>query len=83
MTKYHSQKMVVDGINLDSKKEAQRWCELRLLLRRSMEDPPKENALILRTLFIPKKEKLWLKTPKVSEHLTTLLKESLCFGYTA
>jgi hypothetical protein len=33
MTKYHSQKMVVDGINFDSKKEAQRWCELRLLER--------------------------------------------------
>ena len=31
MTKYNSQKMDVDGIEFDSKKEARRWCELRLL----------------------------------------------------
>ena len=31
MAKYHNQKMNVDGIEFDSKKEARRWCELRLL----------------------------------------------------
>lgn len=29
--KYRAQKTVVDGITFDSKKEAKRWCELRLL----------------------------------------------------
>jgi hypothetical protein len=31
MTKYHSRKTQVEGITFDSKKEAQRYCELRLL----------------------------------------------------
>lgn len=30
-SKYRNVKTVVDGITFDSKKEAQRWCELRLL----------------------------------------------------
>lgn len=29
--KYHSRKTTVDGITFDSKKEARRWCELKLL----------------------------------------------------
>ena len=32
-SKYHSKKTVVDGIEFDSKKEANRFCELRLLER--------------------------------------------------
>lgn len=31
MTKYHNIKTTVDGITFDSKLEAKRWCELRLL----------------------------------------------------
>lgn len=31
MTKYHSKKTVLDGITFDSKKEARRYSELRLL----------------------------------------------------
>lgn len=31
MSKYHSKKVTVDGITFDSKKEANRYCELRLL----------------------------------------------------
>ena len=31
--KYGNKKTIVDGIEFDSKKEAQRYCELRLLLR--------------------------------------------------
>lgn len=30
-SKYHSQKMIMDGITFDSKKEAQKYCELKLL----------------------------------------------------
>lgn len=33
MQKYHSKKTVVDGIKFDSKKEANRWLELKLLER--------------------------------------------------
>ena len=33
MSKYHSKKVTIDGITFDSKKEANRWCELRLLER--------------------------------------------------
>lgn len=33
MTKYHNKRVVVDGIPFDSKKEAQRYRELSLLLR--------------------------------------------------
>ena len=33
MTKYHSKKVTVDGMTFDSKKEARRYCELRLLER--------------------------------------------------
>lgn len=33
MSKYHSRKTEVDGIIFDSRKEASRYCELRLLLR--------------------------------------------------
>ena len=29
--KYHNQKTIIDGIKFDSKKEANRWCELQLL----------------------------------------------------
>lgn len=32
-SKYKAQKTTIDGITFDSKKEAQRWCELRLLER--------------------------------------------------
>lgn len=32
-SKYHSRKAVVDGIQFDSRKEANRFCELRLLER--------------------------------------------------
>lgn len=31
MNKYHNKKTVVDGINFDSKHEAQRYCELRIM----------------------------------------------------
>ena len=31
MSKYKAKKTIVDGIIFDSQKEAQRWCELRLL----------------------------------------------------
>lgn len=31
MSKYRSQGTTVDGIRFDSKKEARRWCELKLL----------------------------------------------------
>ena len=31
MNKYHNQKTIVNGINFDSKREANRYCELRLL----------------------------------------------------
>ena len=31
MSKYHSKKVVVDGVTFDSKREAQRYCELKLL----------------------------------------------------
>lgn len=30
-SKYHNEKVVVDGITFDSKKEYSRWCELQLL----------------------------------------------------
>ena len=33
MSKYRSKKVVVDGITFDSKKESQRYCELKLLER--------------------------------------------------
>ena len=33
MPKYHSKKTIVDGIKFDSKKEANRWLELKLLER--------------------------------------------------
>lgn len=33
MSKYHNVKSAVDGIVFDSKREANRWCELRLLER--------------------------------------------------
>lgn len=33
MTKYHSKKVVVDGIRFDSKLEASRYCELKLLAK--------------------------------------------------
>lgn len=33
MNKYHARKTAVDGITFDSKREAERWCELRLMLR--------------------------------------------------
>lgn len=29
--KYHAQKTIVDGIVFDSRREARRWCELKLL----------------------------------------------------
>ena len=32
-SKYHNKKITVDGITFDSKKEANRWCELLLLER--------------------------------------------------
>lgn len=32
-SKYHNKKITIDGITFDSKKEANRWCELRLLER--------------------------------------------------
>lgn len=31
--KYHAQKTIVDGIKFDSKHEAERWCELKLMER--------------------------------------------------
>lgn len=31
--KYHARKVTVDGITFDSQKEANRWCELKLLER--------------------------------------------------
>lgn len=31
MSKYKAKKTIVDGVTFDSQKEAQRWCELRLL----------------------------------------------------
>lgn len=31
MSKYHSKKVIVDGITFDSKREANRYCELKLL----------------------------------------------------
>lgn len=33
MSKYHSKKQIIDGIEFDSKKEANRYCELKLLQR--------------------------------------------------
>lgn len=33
MSKYHAKKAVVDGITFDSRKEANRFCELKLLER--------------------------------------------------
>lgn len=33
MSKYHNRHMWLDGVRFDSAKEAQRWCELRLLER--------------------------------------------------
>lgn len=33
MSKYGNKKTVVDGITFDSKKEANRWCELKLMER--------------------------------------------------
>lgn len=33
MPKYHSKKTIVDGITFDSRKEANRWMELKLLER--------------------------------------------------
>ena len=33
MNKYHARKTAVDGIVFDSQKEAERWCELRLMER--------------------------------------------------
>lgn len=32
-SKYHARKTTVDGITFDSKKEAKRWCELKLMER--------------------------------------------------
>lgn len=33
MSKYHSKKITIDGITFDSKAEAQRYCELKMLER--------------------------------------------------
>ena len=33
MSKYHSRKTMVDGITFDSKAEAQRYCELKIMQR--------------------------------------------------
>lgn len=33
MNKYYNEKVCLNGITFDSKKEARRWCELNLLLR--------------------------------------------------
>lgn len=33
MSKYHNQKTTIDGINFDSKREAERWCELKIMQR--------------------------------------------------
>ena len=33
MSKYGNQKTVIDGLMFDSKKEANRWCELKLMER--------------------------------------------------
>ena len=33
MSKYHSKKIMIDGITFDSKREAKRYCELKLLER--------------------------------------------------
>ena len=33
MSKYGARKVTIDGITFDSMREAQRWCELRLLQR--------------------------------------------------
>lgn len=33
MSKYGNHRTVIDGIRFDSKREAERWCELRLLER--------------------------------------------------
>ena len=41
MSKYHSKKTTVDGITFDSKKEANRYCELKLL----------EKAGVIKGLF--------------------------------
>ena len=45
MSKYHNQKTLVDGIMFDSKKEANRYCELKILLKKgkifSLECHPK------------------------------------------
>lgn len=36
MSKYRAKKTVVDGITFDSKKEAERWCELKLMEKAGM-----------------------------------------------
>ena len=36
MNKYHAQKVTIDGKTFDSRKEANRWCELRILERAGM-----------------------------------------------
>ena len=33
MSKFHSKKTIVDGIEFDSRKEANRYCELKFMLR--------------------------------------------------
>ena len=33
MSKYHSRKITIDGVTFDSKKEYNRYCELKLLER--------------------------------------------------
>ena len=47
MSKYHSKKITIDGITFDSKREANRYCELKML-----EKAGKIKGLLLQHQFV-------------------------------
>lgn len=50
--KYHSKKTIIDGITFDSKKEANRYCELKLLERAGkIKDLSLQHQFILQPPF--------------------------------
>ena len=52
MSKYHSKKTIAFGIEFDSKKEAQRYCELKMLLQtRKIKDLSLQHKFVLQPSF--------------------------------
>lgn len=52
MSKYHSKKTTIYGITFDSKREAERYCELRLLeMAGKIKDLQLQHPFVLQPLF--------------------------------